>query len=366
MEEVRPIKHQKTLEDAWLGGREHGNNFDAIRLGAAALVIVSHSFEIAGGPGAWEPLRAFTGGQASLGGLAVMAFFVLSGFLLAKSWRSKPVLSQFIWRRSLRIAPALVTVVILTVFVIGPLLSALNPAAYFTDRETWDYLANLALYTKHDGLPGVFDGAVYPHTVNGPLWTLKFEVLCYVALASFGALGFLRLWPVLALLAGLYVAHIAGAGGEHGGVAYYLFKFADLGRGFFVGALIALLAPRLASSGRMALLCVGVMIVAAPAGLFDLALPLFGGYALLVAGLAATPVIRRAGRFGDFSYGLYLWGWPVQQVVATALGGAWFVNSAIALPLALCVAVMSWRLVEAPALALKDRALRIKFRQSHA
>jgi len=169
----------RTIEDAWRASKAHGNNFDALRLAAAFAVIVSHSFEIVGGPPESEPLRVLTNGDSSLGRVAVMTFFVLSGFLLTCSYRSDPSLAAFARKRALRIAPALAAVVLFSIFVIGFAATTLSPRDYFRSEETWRYLANLAFYTGFDSLPGVFADAPIAGVVNGPLWTLKIEVLCY-------------------------------------------------------------------------------------------------------------------------------------------------------------------------------------------
>ncbi|MCB2097271.1 MAG: acyltransferase, partial [Parvularculaceae bacterium] len=112
----------RTIEDAWRAGKSAGNNFDAIRLFAAALVIFSHSYEVSGGGRATEPFEIISG-QISFGELAVLIFFALSGFLIAKSWAAHPQLSVFMRNRVLRIMPALLVSVALLVFIAGPLLT---------------------------------------------------------------------------------------------------------------------------------------------------------------------------------------------------------------------------------------------------
>lgn len=346
----------QTIEDAWRAARTRGNNFDALRLAAAATVIVSHAFEIVGGPGAREPLRALTQGDSSLGHVAVMTFFVLSGFLLAKSWAAEPRLVAFARKRALRIAPALIAVVLASTFVLGPMMTADPIDDYAAAPETRAYLANLFLYTGFAGLPGVFADLPYEDVVNGPLWTLKFEVMCYLALAGFGAARLLR--PAIAafFIASCYGAVYVLGEGPHGGGVYYLAKFVDLARPFFAGVLFALIAGRVTLSARAALVAAFGLALSAPAGLLSETFPLFGGYLALWFGLTRAGPIRHAGRSGDFSYGLYLWGWPAQQIVQTLVAPThWAVNVAFALPLAFVFAVASWFLVEKPALAFKSR-----------
>lgn len=344
----------RTIEDGWRASKARGNNFDALRLGAAFAVIVSHSFEIVGGAPEAEPLRVLTAGDASIGRLAVMIFFVLSGFLLTRSFLSEPSLGAFARKRALRIAPALLAVVLVSVFIIGPVATTLALPDYFAAGETWRYLANLGFYTGFDRLPGVFASAPIAGVVNGPLWTLKIEVLCYLTLAAVGAARLLSVRNVAAMIVTFYVGAALVGDGPHDGALYYVDQYTDLARSFFAGALLALAAGRIVLSPAAAVIACAGLALAAPAGLLSTVFPLFGGYLVLWIGFADLGPMRRAGRFGDFSYGLYLWGWPAQQIIQTTIAPShWLLNIALATPLALGAAILSWRLVERPALALK-------------
>lgn len=346
----------RTIEDVWRGSKARGNNFDALRLAAAFAVIVSHSFEIVGGPPESEPLRILTNGDSSLGRVAVMTFFVLSGFLLTRSYLSGPSLAAFAWKRALRIGPALAAVVLLSVFVIGLVATNLSPSDYFQSQETWRYLANLVFYTGFASLPGVFADAPIAGVVNGPLWTLKIEVLCYATLAAAGATRLLRPGAVAVMVVLFYVTSALLSEGGHDGAVYYLDQYADLARSFFAGALYALLAARIPLTPPLAALALAGLAIATPLGLLSEVFPLLGGYLVFWIGFARLGAVRLAGRHGDFSYGLYLWGWPAQQIVETALAPShWTVNVLLATPLALGAAILSWRLVEKPALALKAK-----------
>ncbi len=350
----------RTIDDGWRESRARGNNFDALRLAAAAAVIVSHSFEIVGGPGALEPIRALTADDTSLGRVAVMTFFVLSGFLLTRSFASGTSLLAFATKRALRIAPGLFAVVLAAAFVVGPLFTAAPMASYLRTDETWLYLANLGFYTGFETLPGVFADLPFAGVVNGPLWTLKFEVLCYLTLAAVGAARLLNARIAFCLFIFFYLAGAAFGDGPHQGALYYLAQYADLARPFFAGVLYALLAGKIALTPVAAIAAAAGLVVAAPAGLFSDAFPLFGGYLILWLAFARLGPLRRAGCFGDFSYGLYLWGWPAQQIVQRLFEPTdWSGNVALALPLALSLAILSWLLVEKPALGLKARLVRM-------
>ena len=157
------------------------NHLDLLRLIAASLVFYSHSFALLGRPSprflAW----------IDLGALGVYIFFIVSGYLIAASWEQDPSLPRFFARRALRIFPGLWVCVLLTLFLLGPLLTTRGLPAYFTDWRTWRYLGNLGLYTSYY-LPGVFETVRYPNAVNGSIWTLPIEFLMYLVVAGAGVL----------------------------------------------------------------------------------------------------------------------------------------------------------------------------------
>jgi len=349
----------RTIESAWRNGGDRVNNFDAIRFFAAAAVVLSHSFEITGGFGAFEPLMALTDGQASLGRAAVLIFFALSGFLIVKSWCADPRLGAFVVKRGLRIAPALWCVVLISLVVIGPFFTTVDFLSYLQHAQTGQYVANAFLYTKYFSLPGVFADVPLESVVNGPLWTLKFEVLCYALVAIFGIFGLLSRFVCLGMIALAYGVHLMGNGETHAGAAYYVFAGADLMRAFFVGAAAALFADKVVLDDRFALSAGIGLFAAAILGVFDAVFPLLGGYLVFYFGFATSGRLARFGKHGDFSYGIYVWGFPLQQITMAMTGiGLWYVNFALAFPLTLAAAYLSWRYVEAPSLRLKSRLLK--------
>ncbi len=342
----------RTLADAWSQSKTAGNNFDAIRLFAAALVIFSHSFEFADGSRDNEPLEVLSR-QISLGELAVLIFFAVSGFLITKSWQSAPDVAQFFWKRALRILPALFVVVFALAFFVGPLATSMTARDYFGESGVYAFLLNAVFINSQQALPGVFDAASF-HQANAPLWTLAFEATCYVLVAILGGSRLLKP-PVCAalIIALLFVStfpSLQGASTE----ANFIFKLALLGPSFFAGAVAALASERIPLDGRLAALAAAGLIGATLTNGLAPAFAICGTYLVLFAAFAPLGAVKRAGRFGDFSYGLYLWGWPVQQLVQSWLAPeSALANFTIALPGAFLIAVLSWRLIEKPMLALK-------------
>ncbi|MCE9537429.1 MAG: acyltransferase, partial [Nitrospirae bacterium] len=200
----------------------HDNNFNLLRIVAAFAVLVTHSFALAIGTGAAEPFRDSLG--MTMGTMAVDVFFVTSGFLVTGSLLARQNARQFLWARFLRVFPALLVMLLLTVFGLGPLLTSWPLAAYLTDSGTYGYLLKCATLVSGVwyNLPGVFDDNPFKHAVNGSLWSLPYEIRMYAIvlmvwlvcrkLRRVGDRAFLIAIVSAALAAGLFVLarHIYG------------------------------------------------------------------------------------------------------------------------------------------------------------
>ena len=164
------------------------NNFDLIRVIAALMVLLTHGFELSGYLKD-EPLYNITNGRFRFSTAGLYIFFFTSGFLVTKSLITTQVIGQFIWKRFLRIYPALLVVVLLTVFVTGPIFTTHPAKEYFSDSITWRYLfTSTGIYIRHI-LPGVFENpAHFDHGVNGSLWSIALELKLYFLLVIAGIL----------------------------------------------------------------------------------------------------------------------------------------------------------------------------------
>jgi peptidoglycan/LPS O-acetylase OafA/YrhL len=326
------------------------NNFDALRIIAALLVIVGHSFVLTG-----REAVGLRVGALPLEYIGVSTFFVISGYLITGSWERSRNVGQYVSSRALRIAPLLWAVVLVSAFVMGPFVTVLTPGEYFSSPEFWRYLVNLVLLPA-DGLPGVFGDVPYPGVVNGSVWTLRAEVICYALVLG---LGFL---PRMAQLVGFTVFGVAGAWLVIAGPVIVAGSSVSAAGGtwvfFAVGALVRLVAPRRLFHPVAGIIVLAVWIaleVLMPAWAYPMAwiaLP----YIVLAIGFASTPVVRRTARFGDLSYGLYLWAFPVQQLVVSALPGIpHLLDIVIVTAITACLAFASWHLLEKRALAARFR-----------
>ncbi|MGZ8286601.1 MAG: acyltransferase family protein [Allosphingosinicella sp.] len=328
-------------------GRE--NNFNLIRISAAFAVIVSHSYPLALGQGAVEPLENIL--PFSLGALGVRIFFVISGFLILKSFMQRRSTAAFTMARARRILPGLAVVSIVVAFVIGPLMTTLPVAAYLSHPTTLAYAPRaVSLVWLTWFLPGVFLSNPYPDAVNGPLWTLPAEVECYAGLAIAGLIGFYRprLFPLM-LLAYVPVYIVTRYGLLPG---HDFANLAALSFAFVLGMAAYFYRGRLPIDFRLLLALIAAAAVAIWSGfLADELATVAIGYGALWLGAADFSLLRTYNRIGDYSYGVYVYGWPMQQVFAALWPGIspWQMMAAAGLA-ALGCAILSWHIVEKPAL----------------
>lgn len=326
------------------------NNFDALRLLAAASVIFSHSFLIAEGTQKHEWLIRLTGNQSILGLCGVFVFFAISGFLITQSYEQTADPWRYLAKRALRIFPGLFVATLVSAFVLAPLVTTLEPAVYFSQPQPYQFLVgNTLLYQVVHKLPGVmFVNNAAGLEINGSMWTLRPEFIMYLMVLGLGTARLLTL-PVALLLLALGIACLQFDGLKFlGGWGWML--------GFFAAGMVLykLRATRI-FEGRVALLALAGLVLSIKLRAFILLFPLFGCYlALWLALNPRLPVIPVA-RFGDLSYGLYIYGWPVEEAVIWYLGGRalWWQLFAIALPATAAIAFLSWHLIERPALRLK-------------
>ncbi|GAB2569870.1 acyltransferase [Dyella jejuensis] len=288
------------------------------------------------------------------GELAVNIFFVVSGFMIAGSYLRRRHLADFLWARVIRIYPAYVFCLLGTAFVLGAVYTVLPLGAYYSNHEVVRYVAKN--FQLGPGLvwtlPGVFAQNPGMDVVNGSIWTLPAEIRMYLWVAFAGVTGILirRGWcNVLVLLlvaCGLFFpAHIP---------LVPLKSYLGLA-GYFAFGVFCYVNRSHVPVGWSWVICFGLMawlLRATPVYSFAFALALS---AFAFAFAYATPGGRFFNRFGDYSYGLYLWGFPIQQVIAHHAPNVGPLQNALAAwPIAMLLAVFSWHAVEKPSLKLKQ------------
>ena len=338
----------------------HKNNFGAIRLLLAILVVEQHACLLCDGNLHREPWLRLTG-TFGLGSVAVLGFFLLSGYLITQSWCREPQLGGYLRNRILRIYPGFLVAACFTIYAVG-WLGADTPGFFHQISQKQIIKSLLALQ-----IPGrfpSFGGFAVPGLLNGSLWTVPAEFACYLMVAAAGCTRLLArrsVWPLL-LLIGVAIQTLdarlvasqylrepyASLAGEFLSVVPYFlagmcfYQFRDRIRYTPRGAAIA---------GALVLFCAFNDFMA-PAGY-----AIAGGYLLFALAFAKIPSLRPVGQRTDLSYGIYLYHWPCQRLLLLWLHGlhpaALFLLS---LTCAAALAYVSWKLIEAPALRLKRSA----------
>jgi peptidoglycan/LPS O-acetylase OafA/YrhL len=322
-------------------------SFAPLRFCLAIGILAFHSVTISYGSAQSIPAPLL-----ALAHLILPIFFALSGFLVTASlFKCRSVL-EFALLRMIRLLPALITVVAVSAIILGPLVSTLRGASYYTNSQFALYFENILSIPKY-GLPGVFVATPRSGVVNGSLWTIQVEVFCYAGLIGLSLVGLLRRRPLsLLLIAGTIAAVLVGAALAGRSLLPTWVPAPDLVAAFLGGALfyrVSDLVPRVTLLAVAGLAGAVVLLPYDPTGCLT-AFPI--AYAAMWLG-----TIRWPGRLlaSDYSYGIYLLGYPIEQTYAQLFPTAriWWGTLLFSLPLAVLFAAVIWHLVEKPILARK-------------
>jgi peptidoglycan/LPS O-acetylase OafA/YrhL len=335
------------------------NNFDAIRLIAAVFVLIGHSSAILlNRELEWDPFLQIFG--KSIHFIGVLIFFTISGFLLTRSWEFKKNILDFLIARFLRIFPALICVIILSVFVLGILITKYEISDYLSSPITAKYLQGMTLYRMNYYLPGVFESNPIGSSINGSLWTLPYEFTCYLFLLCFSILNVKNnKWFALFSLIFLAISYLLFQGRIDRIVipilGIDLKTFFPLFLYFFSGSVYFHFIKFIPFNLSGLLVC-GILIVLIknnllPELLFAFILP----YLIFSFAFSEKIKVYNSEKYGDFSYGLYLYAFPIQQFIVYSL------PIKISLPVMIFLsigftfpfAMLSWKFIEKPALFLR-------------
>ncbi|MBL4785520.1 MAG: acyltransferase [Cohaesibacteraceae bacterium] len=345
----------KTVADYSLG---RDNNFNLIRFLAAFAVVVTHSASIVHGDGARELLYVETG--YSLGHHAVNVFFVVSGFLIAQSFiRSRDII-DYVCARILRLIPGLVVAAFVTAFIIGPLVTTVSLGTYFQSLSTWLYVPLVGSVMAENTLilNGVFSAAPFSGEINTPLWTLRWEALAYMGVAVLGLAGLLqsrwRFGAVLLMFTGIYlgISVFTELRTQYDAVDHVLrFSYCYLtGTGFYIYRKYIPLNFVLAISSWVATVLLNDTVF------YQLMLIFSLGYTAFWLAYIPRGSIHQFNKIGDFSYGIYIYGFPLSQLVILAFPDIGQVgNVLIATPAIIATAALSYYYVEAPMMKIRHR-----------
>jgi peptidoglycan/LPS O-acetylase OafA/YrhL len=363
----------KTLGSVLDDQKGFGQGFDFLRIFLATGIIAWHTAQLSGH---LELARA--SGLWLSEYMLVPMFFALSGFLVAGSG-TRLSAKNFLLNRAARIVPALVVDIFFAALLIGPLVTTLPASHYFTDATFFSYFFNITGWI-HYSLPGVFE--TNPSSeVNGALWTVPFEIGCYVILTGLMISGAIKrprvvpLFTFVILIAGIHLrlmtSHLAANDNasfiERLAMDLFLLRGSLLWPSFLIGIVLYQLRYYVpfSKTATIGLVCVGALVSAFGdnAVLFSnpsvhaIILPLLG-YLTVLIGLSPIPRLPGFGT-GDYSYGLYLYHVPFLQLLIhyfpeAWIGDRWWTLFFVGFPLSLTAAVISWHLFEYPVLKLRN------------
>ena len=341
------IQHPGTAPEG--GGRSGGagrfsNNFDFLRFAAAVAIVVTHAYALRlgyVGIGLYDPFVLM--GQA---GLAVL--LVTSGYLITASWESTASPLRFAWKRFLRVVPAFVLAIFVTLFVIGPLMTNLPPVEYFGALFSPAGLATIPFFENGSAI-GLFQENPWTY-VNGSLWTIPVEVAMYGVVALLGIAGLLRRWGAILALAGINVL-LWVAWFDDPRMAKIRFTLY-----FFIGASLYLHRERITYRPVVAGALFLLLGLSALTPYLTVAGLVCIPYLVIYAAHLPVPFLNNFGRPGDFSYGIYIYHYPVQQILIQATENTLLLPTLCGLSFLLTfpLAFLSWHVIERRALAAKN------------
>lgn len=329
------------------------NNITILRHLAALLVLVNHSFDLMG-RSASDPIRLLTGGYTSSSRIGLIFFFFISGLLITQSLFSSDNIKHFLWKRILRIYPAVIAVVLLTVFVVGPIFTGLSIGDYFSHQMTWEYLfGGMSLIRLRFYLPDTFS----EQGVNGSLWSLPIEFRFYILLAIFFVAGILKNGARrTAIILFILVVYLFYGYLPQSALSAYFGPYVRWSAFFFLGSYVYFFREKIKMNFwiLLALLVLWYLMRDIEiAGRFT-ELICFSYMVLFLS--YHTPVVgKKFFSKNDFSYSIYIYAFPIQQMILHCFADKvtpWGLAGLTAIAL-IPFCYFSWHYIEKPALRLK-------------
>lgn len=339
------------------------NNFDFLRLVFAALVVVSHSFVLSG-YSQYEPFSKLTFHQMEFSYLGVHGFFIISGYLIFKSLLRCKNIADFYWKRLLRLYPALIVILLLTILLAPAVYENLLP--YWENRDVYSYMPrNMTLFFRQKGIQGVFEDNPYKHSINGSLWTICYEFSMYVMVSALYFIRdkhYLKYVVMLLFLLGYFLSifHPYFLGGWFSKIALGSNHFYNLMCFFTGGMLLNYLDIK---NQRTEIIVIIISILIFSTGIYlniinyisYVTLPLI----VILIGKRSTCFINKVGEtIGDTSYGIYIYSFPVQQTLVYFYRPDAFTLLTFSLSISIILGYISWHLIEKKALQYKDLFVR--------
>jgi peptidoglycan/LPS O-acetylase OafA/YrhL len=337
--------------------KKENNNFNFIRLTAAIAVIFGHSFALFNSDYK-EPISIFLK-FTHIAELSVNIFFFISGILITSSFLNSKSIADFILKRIARIWPGLTICLIITVFILGSFCTTISLNEYFYSPQTRHYLKeNFLLYVQFNHLPGVFEKNHYPNSFNSSLWTLPIEIRAYLFVFITGLIGLLKdrkaflYTSILIFFCFLFFDNC---------LSYF---FIDLRRVhfflFFVcGMLFYLFREKIIINPILCLVLIGIWLAYKRDDNGFSQFLFYISFIYFILYVSQTKLLLNIKLTGDYSYGVYIYGFVIQQTIAFLFPKLTAYNSMIfTIPITLILAILSWHFIEKPSLDYVHRYLK--------
>ncbi|WP_055435398.1 acyltransferase family protein [Lacinutrix algicola] len=334
------------------------NNFDFLRFVFATLVLVSHSYPLSINNGETEWLLKITNNQISWSSIGLAGFFSISGYLIYQSLQRSKSLIDYFWKRILRLFPALIVVLLLTVFL-APFVYESNVPYYKNGSAYYYFFRNISLYNLQYSITGVFENNPYPKAINGSLWTICYEFTMYSLLAFFYFVktktNLIKVSTLVVFIA-MYVGYnffMDNLGGISV-LGMYGSSFLKLCTYFVFGSVLAMF--KIENLKYKNIVFWSTLVLVLVAVWFDFyklvthfTLPII----ILLFGLKPLAYLKNFGKYGDASYGIYIYGFPIQQTLMYYFDFGIMALMFYSILLSFIFGYLSWHLIEKKALIYK-------------
>lgn len=331
------------------------NNFDFLRLVFSSAVIFSHSFPLTGKE---EIFTVLTNNQLGLGGLSVNVFFALSGYLIFISLKHSKTIKNYLWKRLLRLYPALIVLIAITMLILPFFYTGDN---IFSESSYRSYSYNvLSLYHVQYEVAHVFENNPYPKAINGSLWSLSYEFTMYILLLLLFPFRKNRISFILLIIGFIfsYLLHIFRPDFLSKLLSIIYLDSKELYRlstYFLAGSLLSYVDIKKINTLILRVALFFILILSLYFNFFNLVAPLVLPLLILLIGTLKTKYISSIGeKFGDISYGVYIYGFLVQQCLMNYFGFNVYELTFYSLIITFTLAYLSWHFVEKPMQKFKN------------
>jgi peptidoglycan/LPS O-acetylase OafA/YrhL len=335
---------------------ERLNNFDFLRLFFSSAVIFSHSFPLTNNP---EIIAVITNNQIGLGGLSVEIFFIISGYLILNSLKYSKTPLNFLWKRCLRIYPALFVMLLFSLVII---FFAYKGENIFLEGDFKSYLPNnLKLYKVQYSVPNVFENNLYPNAINGSLWSLCYEFTMYIfVLLLFYFKNKIKSLAIILTISFLFCvfAHYFNPNALVDFFHYFYLEsnlVYKLTSCFIAGSLLSLIDLEKYNNFHNKIFLFLIIIISIYLNFYSYIFLFILPILVLLVGISYSKTLNYIPhKIGDISYGVYIYGFLIQQTLMNFYKFNPYTLFFLSLTITYIISCFSWHYIELKCLRYKS------------